>query len=91
MHSKIIPLQISQRKAFTSSEGLNLARCERVAPLTPRRLSTPGCYKYIDLQGTRECKNTARGRAYREDKRLWSECKTCHGRPFAVKLESRHF
>jgi hypothetical protein len=30
-------------------------------------------------------------RAYRDVKRLWSECKTCHGRPFAVKQESRRF
>jgi putative transposase len=39
----------------------------------------------------RRNQDTPRGRAYREVKRLWSECKTCYGRPFAVKQESRRF
>ena len=43
------------------------------------------------FRSRRRRQNTGRGRACREVKRLWSECKTRHGGRFAVKQESRRF
>src|SRR5215468_2283070 len=75
---------LARRKETYEQTGKSISWSELSAELTELK-NKPG------FEWLKEIDSQLRGRAYREVKRLWSECKTCHGRRFAVKQESRRF